>query len=85
MIYCDNQSSIKLLEKPGFRERLKHIDIKYHFIRDMVQKGVVQVQYISTNEKIANILTKNLSREQFIYFGYKLGVVQNVSLVEREC
>ena len=44
-----------------------------------------EFQYISTDEKIANILTKPLSKTKFVYFIDKLGVMQNVSLTEREC
>eukprot|EP00253_Pinus_taeda_P021357 PITA_21357 len=50
IIYCDNQSCIKLMKNPIFHDRSKHIEIKYHFIRDYVQKGVVKLEYISTNE-----------------------------------
>lgn len=85
MIHCDNQSCVKLSENPIFHDRSKHIEIRYHFIRDMVQKGAVRLQYISTDEQIANILTKPLSRVKFVYFRDKLGVMENVSLVEREC
>ena len=42
-IYCDNQSCIKLSENPVFHDRSKHIEIRYHFIRDKVQKGVVKL------------------------------------------
>ena len=47
-IYCDNQSCIKLSENPVFHDKSKHIEIKYHYIRDMVEKGVVQLQYVPT-------------------------------------
>jgi hypothetical protein len=50
IIHCDNQSCIRLSEHPVFRERLKHIEIKYYFIRDKVQEGEVKLEYISTNE-----------------------------------
>ena len=43
MIHCDNQSCIKLSENPVFHDRFKHIDIRYHFIKDCVQRGVVQL------------------------------------------
>jgi hypothetical protein len=85
LIHCDNQSCVKLSENPVFHDRSKHIEIKYHFIRDMVQKGAVKLQYISTDEQIADILTKPLSKVKFEYFRDKLGVMQNVSLTEREC
>jgi hypothetical protein len=51
----------------------------------MVQKGAIKLQYISTDENIVGILTKPLSREKFVYFRDKLGVMHNVSLIEREC
>jgi hypothetical protein len=51
----------------------------------MVQKGAVKLQYISTDENIADILTKPLSKVKFVYFRDNLGVMQNVSLAEREC
>ena len=85
VIHCDNQSCIKLTENPVFHDRSKHIEIKYHFIRDVVQRGAVKLQYIRTDEQVADILTKPLSRLKFVYFRDKLGIVENVSLAEREC
>ena len=49
-IYCDNQSSIKLTENPVFHDKSKNIKIKYHYIRDMVQRGAVRLQYVVTHE-----------------------------------
>jgi hypothetical protein len=45
IIHCDNYSCVKLSENPVFHERLKHIEIKYHYIRDMVQRKTIHVQY----------------------------------------
>jgi hypothetical protein len=84
-IFCDNQSCIKLSENPVFHDRSKHIEIRYHFIRDKVQKGVVKLQYISTNEQVADILTKALPKGKFEYFREKLGVLENPFLTKREC
>jgi hypothetical protein len=50
LIYCDNQSCLKLSENPFFHDKSKHIEIKYDFIRDMVQKGAVELWYISIDE-----------------------------------
>jgi hypothetical protein len=50
MILCDNQSCIKMTENPFFHDKMKHIEIQYYYIRDMVQKGVVKLQYVGTNE-----------------------------------
>jgi hypothetical protein len=51
----------------------------------MVHKGVVKLQYTSTYENIADILTKPLSKVKFEYFKDNLGMMQNVSLAERKC
>jgi hypothetical protein len=75
-IFCDNQSCIKLSENPVCHDRSKHIEIKYHYIREMVQKGAVKLQYVPTDEQVADVLTKPLSRVKFEYFRDKLGVVQ---------
>ena len=74
-IYCDNQSCINLSENPVFHDKSKHIEIKYQYIRDMVEKGAVKLQYIATDEQVADVLTKPLSRVKFGYFRDKLGVV----------
>jgi hypothetical protein len=50
VIYCENQSCIKLSDSRVFHDRSKHIEIRYHFIKDRVQKGAAKLQYISTNE-----------------------------------
>ena len=75
-IYCDNQICIKLSENPMFHDKSKHIDIKYQYICDMVEKGVVKLQYIATDEQVADVLTKLLSKVKFEYLKVKLGVVQ---------
>jgi hypothetical protein len=75
---------VKLSENLVFHDKSKHIEIKYHYIRDMVQKGVVKLQYVTTNEQIADVLTKPLSRVKFVYFRDKLGVVQKDFPSKRE-
>eukprot|EP00253_Pinus_taeda_P029248 PITA_29248 len=76
-ILCDNQSCIKLSKDPVFHDRSKHIDIRCHFVRDCVQRGVVQSKYTPTGEQAANILTKALGRTKFVYFREKMGMVKN--------
>jgi hypothetical protein len=84
-IHCDNQSCVKLSENPVFHDRSKHIEIKYYYITDMVQRKTVHVQCLSTHEQIADIFTKPLAKTKFEYFCERLGLVENASLVEREC
>ena len=74
-IYCDNQSCVKLSENPVFHDKSKHIEIKYHYIKDMVQRGAVKLQHVATEEQIADVLTKPLARVKFEYFRENLGVL----------
>jgi hypothetical protein len=83
-ICCDNQSCIRLSENPVFHDKSKHIEIKYHYIQDMVQKGAVKLQYVATDEQVAYVLTKPLSKVKFEYFRDKLGVVQKDFPSKRE-
>jgi hypothetical protein len=76
LILCDNQSCIKMTKNPVFHDRSKHIEIRYHYIRDMVQRRALKLQYISTDEQVADVLTKPLSRVKFEYFRDKLGIVR---------
>eukprot|EP00253_Pinus_taeda_P004684 PITA_04684 len=68
VIFCDNQSGIRLLENPLFHDCFKNIDISYHFIWDMVQQGAIRLQHIRTDEQVINILTKNLGKVKFLAF-----------------
>jgi hypothetical protein len=85
VIHCDNQSCIKLTENPVFHDRSKHIEMRYHYIRDMIQKKVLSLQYVPTAEQTADIFTKPLPLIKFVHFRDKLGVAENASLAEREC
>jgi hypothetical protein len=58
-----------------FHDRSKHIEIKYHYIRDMVQRGAVRLKYVTTKEQVVSMLTKPLSRTKFENFRDKLGMV----------
>eukprot|EP00253_Pinus_taeda_P021044 PITA_21044 len=76
-IIYDNQSCIKLYENPVFHDRLKHIDIRCHFVRDCVQRGAVQLSYTPIGEQVADILTKALGKSKFDYFRKTMGMVKN--------
>jgi hypothetical protein len=71
---CDNQSTIALCRDNKFHARTKHIDIRYHFVREAVEAGQVDVHYIPTDENISDILTKPLSRFKLEYFVKLLGL-----------
>ena len=74
-IYCDNQSCIKLIENPVFHYKSNHIEIKYHYIRDMVQRGDVKLQYVPTEEQVVDVLIKPLPCVKFEHFLDNVGVV----------
>ncbi len=54
----DNQGAISLSKNPVNRQRSKHIDIKYHFVRDLYTKGVLDITYCPTEDIVADVLTK---------------------------
>ena len=64
-VYKDNQSAIVMLKIPQFYGRAKHIDIKYHYVREQVNSGSVKLVYCPTNEMTADMFTKGISCEQF--------------------
>ena len=74
MVRCKCRSFLRWL-LDVFHDKSKHIEIKYHYIRYMMQRGVVKLQYVATNEQIADVLTKPLARVKFEYFREKLGVL----------
>ena len=63
----------------------QNIGMRYHYVRYIVQKNILSIQYVSTTEQTTYIFTKPLSLTKFVYFRDKLGVVENASLDEREC
>ena len=71
----DNESAIALSKNPVFHDRSKHIDVRYHFIRECVEENRVKLQSIRTEEQLADILTKALGRERFCELQLKLGVI----------
>ena len=62
-------------KNPVFHDKSKHIEIKYHYIGDMVQRVAVKLQYVVTDEQIADVLTKALAKVKFEYFRENLGVL----------
>ena len=83
----DNQGSLALVKNPHLHERSKHIDICYHYIRDLAEQGKLQVNYIPTANMVADGMTKPLQRVAFKRFKDQLGVVEesNGTCPEGEC
>ena len=70
----DNKSPIALCKNPVYHDRSKHIDTRYHFILECVDDGRIEVEYIKTEDQLADLLTKALSRAKFVELRQKLGV-----------
>jgi hypothetical protein len=71
-VYCDNQAAVSISTNDVHHHRTKHIDIKYHFIRDHVQNKVVKMEWLPTHEQVADILTKPLEKVKFMNCRMKL-------------
>jgi hypothetical protein len=74
-IHCDNTSEISLSKNPVQHSKSKHIPIKYHYLRDQVEKKNIKLEYVPTQEQVENIFTKPLSRDVFEYLRKKMGLV----------
>ena len=77
-VYEDNESTISLAKNQYLYGRMKHIDIKYHFIRDMVETGRIRLSYCPTENMIADILTKGLPTKRFEKLRRLAGVTEMI-------
>ena len=82
-VFEDNQSTIKLISKPGNGNKTKHIDLRFNFIRDQVAQNTIQIEYLPTTEMISDILTKPLGTS-FIYLRSLLLGTSQVQFVPEE-
>ena len=73
-LVTDNQGGIFLAVNPAHDRRLKYVDIRYHFIREYVEEGCVNIVYVSTDKMIANTLMKPLGTTKFEGFQSQLGI-----------
>ena len=82
-IFEDNQAAMAIAKNPVYHSKQKHIDVQYHFLRDVVHTGEVKLSYCPTNEMVADLLTKPLQRNQFKIFRKELGLCETG--LEEEC
>eukprot|EP00253_Pinus_taeda_P011391 PITA_11391 len=78
-LWCDNQSAIQLCKDPVQHQRSKHIELHMHFIRNLIHDHVLEVQYCSTDDQVADIFTKALTEAKFTKLRYMLGVQEVVT------
>lgn len=74
MIHIDNKSAIALTKNPVFHGRSKHIHIRYHFIRECIDGGLIEVQHVAGSEQRADILMKALARIPFSEMRSLIGI-----------
>nr|GFA54777.1 retrovirus-related Pol polyprotein from transposon TNT 1-94 [Tanacetum cinerariifolium] len=73
-MYCDNKSAIALCCNNVQHSRSKHIDIRYHFIKEQVENGVIELYFVNTEYQLADLFTKDLGRERIEFLINKLGM-----------
>ena len=73
-MYCDNLSAINISKNPIQHSRTKHIDIRHHFIKDLLEENIVTLEHVATEEQLADIFTKALDAKQFEKLRGKLGI-----------
>jgi len=78
-LYCDSQSALQIAKNLVFQKRTKHIEIDYHFTRDKVLQGLLQLTYLPTSLQQADILTKILPCPKHHELLSKLGMVTHSS------
>ena len=86
VIFCDNNSTIALSKNVVFHKRTKHIDTKFHYIRELVNNGEIVLQHCRTQEQVADILTKPLGQKSFEFLRKCLGMTDNPAVeIKGEC
>lgn len=76
-LFVDNQSAIKLANNSEFHKRSKHIDVRYHFVRDIVNQNIIELNYVESKEQLADVFTKPLAKQAFCYLREKLNVLNH--------
>jgi hypothetical protein len=78
-LLVDNNSAIALMKNPVFHGRSKHIDLKYHFIRECIERGQIVVKKVGTKEQKADVLTKAMSAVKLSTMSHLIGI-RNLSV-----
>uniref|UniRef100_A0A2N9ICE2 Integrase catalytic domain-containing protein n=1 Tax=Fagus sylvatica TaxID=28930 RepID=A0A2N9ICE2_FAGSY len=79
-IFVDNKSALALAKNPVFHDRSKHIDTRYHFIRECIARKEVQLEFVKSQDQVADIFTKPLKYDTFYKLRALLGVIRKTSL-----
>ncbi|GJV50202.1 retrovirus-related pol polyprotein from transposon TNT 1-94 [Tanacetum coccineum] len=74
-MYCDSKSAIAISCNPVQHSKTKHIDIRYHFIKEHVEKGTVEIYFVGTEYQLADLFTKALPKERFEYLVHRIVII----------
>eukprot|EP00253_Pinus_taeda_P034558 PITA_34558 len=86
VIFCDNSSAIALSKNSVFHKRTKHIDTRFHYIRELVNNGEIVLEHCRTQEQVADILTKPLDQKSFEFLRKCLGMTECPAVeIKGEC
>ena len=80
-LYCDKTSAINLTKNPIQHSKTKHIEIRHPFIRDHVQKGDCEIQFVKTENQLVDLFTKSLARDRFNNLRTELGILDMNNVV----
>ena len=80
IIYCDSTSAIKLSKNPVMHGRSKHIDVRFHFLRELTKAGSVELVHCGTKEQLADVMTKPLKLDIFLKLRGLLGVCSEIEI-----
>ena len=80
-IYCDNLGATYVYANPKLHSKMKHVQIDFHFVKDKVADGSIRVTHVSSEDQLANALTKPLSRRRHQSLRSKLGVLDRTQIL----
>ena len=75
-IYCDSESAIRICHNPVQHSKTKHIALRYHFIKDHIEEGNIEIHFVKTTEQLADIFTKALAEIPFMNILMGLGMME---------